>query len=300
MKDLIIGSITNYDWSKVKCWVNSIKKTSFSGDIVLVATNISKETIDKLTEKGVILVLRGKPMPDGSYSQEYPNDLAPHVERFFHIWHYLDTTKENYRYVVTTDVRDVIFQENPFEMFRPDDETNLIFASEEMRYKDEPWGIENMEQAMGPFFRRQFENDHIFNVGVLAGKTGYVKSLLMMIFQLSCNRPIPVCDQAMFNFYIHKNYAFNNEDGYLWANNDNAWAIQLGTTREAVLAGAGRLGEVYSQHIHEYDKLYLGKQPVIDERNIVRNSRGVKFLVVHQYDRIPKLKTEFEKMYGED
>jgi hypothetical protein len=53
-KDLIIGGASGYTWDQLKYWVNSIQLSGFAGDVVLVATNITKETIDKLTSKGVI------------------------------------------------------------------------------------------------------------------------------------------------------------------------------------------------------------------------------------------------------
>jgi hypothetical protein len=38
-KDLIIGGASNYTWDQLKFWVNSIKKTGFDGDIVIVGTS---------------------------------------------------------------------------------------------------------------------------------------------------------------------------------------------------------------------------------------------------------------------
>ena len=52
-KDLIIGGASNYNWNQLRYWVNSIKKTGFKGDIVLVVTNMSAETVNKLTEEDV-------------------------------------------------------------------------------------------------------------------------------------------------------------------------------------------------------------------------------------------------------
>ena len=59
MKDLIIGGATNYSWNELQYWINSIKKSGFDGDVVLVGTNMKKETIDKLTSLGVRLSLYG-------------------------------------------------------------------------------------------------------------------------------------------------------------------------------------------------------------------------------------------------
>jgi hypothetical protein len=50
MKDLIIGCSTNYDWSKLKYWINSINQSGFEGDKVLILMNCNKETVLKVIE----------------------------------------------------------------------------------------------------------------------------------------------------------------------------------------------------------------------------------------------------------
>jgi len=95
IKDLIIGNATGYDWNDLKYWVNSIKKTGFDGDVVLTGTNMTKETIDKLTENGVELALYGTQLDNGDVTA--PNNNAPHVERFFYMWNALNNTKTQYR-----------------------------------------------------------------------------------------------------------------------------------------------------------------------------------------------------------
>ena len=56
-KDLIIGAASNYTWNELKYWVNSIRASKFEGDVVIVGTNMTRETIDKLTSEGVVLQL---------------------------------------------------------------------------------------------------------------------------------------------------------------------------------------------------------------------------------------------------
>jgi hypothetical protein len=131
MKDLIIGACTNYDWDKLKFWVNSINKCGFKGDKVMVAFNISFETIEKLTQAGFQVVLPGK-KDEASGQFVYQSNLPIHVERFIHIYNYLET-HDDYRYVITTDVKDVIFQKNPITFLEERlGDKNLMFASESM------------------------------------------------------------------------------------------------------------------------------------------------------------------------
>ena len=60
MKDLIIGGSTNYDWDKLKYWVNSINKSGFEGDKVLILFNCDKNTVDKVVAAGFTVVAVNK------------------------------------------------------------------------------------------------------------------------------------------------------------------------------------------------------------------------------------------------
>ena len=52
MKDLIIGASTNYDWNKLKYWINSINKSGFKGDKVLILMNCDAATVKKVNKAG--------------------------------------------------------------------------------------------------------------------------------------------------------------------------------------------------------------------------------------------------------
>jgi hypothetical protein len=296
--DLIIGAASGYEWDQLKYWVNSIKKSGFMGTIALVGTDMSKKTIDKLLEKEVELSLFGTQQPDGSVKA--PANNAPHVERFFYLWSYLNQNRGKYDRVITTDTRDVIFQVNP--SLQLDDLLRyheLVASSEGMRYQNEPWGNANLFQSFGPYFHNRLKNELINNVGVIAGHTYHVEGLLSMIFHLSLNRPIPIVDQAVYNFLINENpfkpitYFTTNDDG---------WAIQLGTSVEAVKAGAGEIGQQCKDNATKFAKYtidYEDTQPVICDDGTVKNGRGDTFTIVHQYDRVPGLKEKVEKKYND-
>lgn len=283
MKSLIIGGATGYGWNELKYWVNSIKRSGFDGDICLVSSNITQETIEKLTKEGVKLSLYGKKQPDGSYRTETNN--APHVERFFYLWNTLNTIEEEYKYIVTTDTRDVVFQSNPIEWLDSNLSLNILVASSEgLKYKDEPWGNKNLHDAFGPFFHRMLQDKIIYNVGTIAGEFHAVRDLLLMIFQMSINRPTSIVDQAVYNFLLNNTWF---SDLCLMTNNKDNWAIQLGTTLEAVKSGKGDLGMMFgsdpSKHI-QYQIMYNDDQPEFND-GLVVNKSGRPYCIVHQYDR---------------
>jgi hypothetical protein len=276
--------------------VNSIDKCGYQGKVAIVGTDMSKATIEKLKDRGVELNLFGTPQEDGSVKA--PANNAPHVERFFYLWNYLNQNQGKYDRVITTDTRDVIFQVNPFlqldDLLRYHE---IVASSEGMRYQNEPWGNTNLFQSFGPYFHNKLKNQFINNVGVIAGHTYHVEGLLSLLFHLSLNRPIPIVDQAVFNFLINENVF---KPITYFTTNDDGWAIQLGTSIEAVKAGAGDLGLACKDNATKFAKYtidYEDSQPVIVD-GMVKNTCGDTFTVVHQWDRVPGLKESVEKKYG--
>jgi hypothetical protein len=290
-KDLVIGGASNYDWDQLKFWVNSIKRSGFEGDIAIVGTNMKKATIDKLTSEGIILSLYGRLNADGDMVA--PNNNAPHVERFFYLWNFLETTKEEYNNVITTDVRDAVFQKNPSDWFV--DRFHFLYASSEgMRYKNEPWGNKNLLDTFGPYFHNILKENIIYNVGVLAGEFNTIKGLLSFIFHLSVNRPIQIVDQAVFNFII-SSAPFKFDTDFM--TNEDGWAIQLGTTLGAVKSGKGDLGMMFKQDPSKYEAIYEDVQPLIED-GVVKTPAGEPYFIVHQYDRVDGLKEQIERIYA--
>jgi len=289
-KDIIIGGASNYSWDQLKYWVNSIVKSGFDGDVILIATNITKETIDTLSKKGVKVSLYGKKQEDGSFRVDSKG--APHVERFFYIWNTLNQLDKNqYRHVITTDTRDVVFGKNPSHWLKNNLKQNkLVCSSEGLTYQDEPWGNQNLLEAFGPFFHNALKGNLIYNVGTIAGEFEYVKDLLLMIFQVSINRPIPIVDQAVFNFLIQQQ---PYKDIIYKATNKDGWAVQLGTSLAGVKSGSGDIGKICQQNPTElisYQMKYKDDQPDTD---------NLDFTIIHQYDRVNGLKDKIEKLYGD-
>jgi hypothetical protein len=277
MRDLIIGCSTNYNWDKIKYWVNSINKSGFEGDKVLIFMSVDKDTLQKVNEAGFQAIVLSQPDEFGNF--KYESRLPVHVERFFHIYNFL---RENrYRYVITTDVKDVIFQKNPIEYIEENlGDKKLMFASESLLYKDEPWGNQNLLETFGSYFHSIFKNNLIFNVGVLAGRGDDMRDLACMIFNMSINRPIPIVDQSTFNLMISMApYLYTS----LYLKSEDAWACQLGTTADP-------------SKIEQFKPFLEEPSPRFENGKVV-TSVGKEFTIVHQYDRVPDWKLIIEKEY---
>lgn len=282
MKDLIIGCYTNYDWNKIKYWVNSIIRSGFDGHKVMIVMNSNKETVKKLTDVGFTVIAFNENENGYYYNQ---TKIPVHVERFFHIWDVLNKLNDKPRYVITTDVKDVVFQRNPSEAIEEylafQSKYSMIASSESMLYKDEPWGNENLLQTFGPYFHEYYKNNEIFNVGVLAGDYAQIKDLCLNIFQMAINRPIPIVDQAVYNFLLwQKPWS----DTTLKLQSESGWAAQLGTTMDPNKLSSFKPFLTEPSPYMLNDKLYT--------------KGGIEYAIVHQWDRVPALYDMIERKYG--
>jgi hypothetical protein len=277
MKDLIIGCSTNYTWDVLKFWVNSVNSSGFTGDKVMILMNCDKQTAKMISDSGFKIISFGT---DAAGNLTYkPGKLPVHVDRFLHIYDYLQ--KNEYRYVITTDVRDVVFQRNPVEYIEQNISDKLmIFSSESMLYKDEPWGDRNLLDTYGPYIHNIYKHNEIYNVGVLAGTGAAIRDLTISIVTAAINRPIPICDQSTFNFMI-------NSEPYrascFYTKSEDGWTCQLGTTADPTKISAFRPN-------------LLEPSPVLRD-SVITTSTGKEYYIVHQYDRVPQFRSVIEKKY---
>ena len=109
-KNLIIGSIENYPWNKIKNFFVSLNQVRFKNcDVVLFIDKISQEAIDNLKNLGVILYdVPRKILGTRAIVQNY---------RFKIYEDFLTENKDKYNMVFTADIRDTIFQKDIFQFF---------------------------------------------------------------------------------------------------------------------------------------------------------------------------------------
>lgn len=261
MKNLIIGAFSGYNYNQLKPWVESIESCGFVGDKVMVVGDASDETCEELIHHGFELSIM-------------PKIGAPiHVARFWSIYDYLYNNTSKYDIVVTTDVKDVYFQRDPCKWISDNiGDKSLVAGSESMRYKDEPWGNENLLQTYGPQVHNRFKDNIIYNVGTFGGKSEYVKDMCFNIFTNSINRPISIVDQAVYNILLNTQ---PYKDNVLFTNQKDGWAVQLGTTGDP-------------SKINEFRPFLTEPEPQFNyDKKIVTTSDGTPHCIVHQYDRVP-------------
>ena len=119
-RDLIVGVMSNYDYKKVEPWVISAKRSGFKGDIAMICFNVAHSTLEALDNQGVEIYAYGQ---DSAGNAVFNSPRAVVVDRFRALYEFGISAKwkERYRYIVTTDVKDVIFQSDPIKFLeRPE------------------------------------------------------------------------------------------------------------------------------------------------------------------------------------
>lgn len=276
MKNLIIGGCTNYGINQLKPWVLSVNEVMPDAHKVMCVGNASSETRDWLIKQNFELV-------------DMPKVNIPvHVLRFFSIYEYLRINWKDYNLVITTDVKDVYFQTDPFKWLDyhnigVKDMHQIVAGSEGMLYKDEPWGNDNLMQCYGEHIHNIFKNNEIYNVGTLGGSAEYIKDLVFNIFTNATNRPIPIVDQAVYNVLIQTQ---PYKDITLFTPQSAGWAVQAGTT-------------VDPSKIDMFRPFLTESEPLFED-GVVKTSKGKPFCIVHQYDRVPEWKKFVMNKYNQE
>jgi hypothetical protein len=288
MRDLIIGGCAGYTYDKVKGWINSINQSGFDGDKVLIVFSSGDDSADtefmrQVSEQGFDVY--------NTALNSGVNSSSIHVQRFLAISEYIRNNPA--RYVITTDVRDVVFQYNPINWLTSNlGDKKLVVASECLRYQDEGWGNNNLLETYGPYVHNILKTNTIYNVGILAGESEYIRDLCLNIALHSSGKPIKICDQAVFNQLIdNKIY----KDATFFSQMKDGWAANLGTVAD-------------ERKMHMFRPNLLEGEPRFDG-NYVYNEFETKMCIVHQYIRTVNLgngniedygqwKEDIERMYG--
>jgi len=283
MQDLVITAVSEYGYDKLKYWVNSLNSCGFTGRKVVIAFNIKDDTIKQLQDNGIEVVLttdKRNDTNDGYLFAEGLTYQVPTIRHYFY-WQYLKTQKD-IRYVISTDCGDVVFQSNPSEWLDKDDGYyRLFYASEGLKYNDEDWGRENLQQCFGPEIYETIKDKSIYNAGSMAGEfqTFVDFSLNVALIVQKINNPTP--DQAVVNVLLSLQ---PYESITYHISHDENWACECGTT-------------VDPSKIDKFRPKLICGEPTFDGE-FVYTPTGKKYVMVHQYNRVPSWKTKIEAKYG--
>lgn len=208
----LILCIINYNYLKpdLDRFFVSLSKTGYEGHICIFAGPSSNMNyMQKLAEKGVEVIL---------FDTAFPFITNPHVDNFellpspiclfnyrhFLYYDYLLKNKSKFANVLLTDIRDVVFQREPFSMLTSD---SLYVAMENhsiggCQY-NEKWLLLGYDAHVLDSLR----SDRVSCAGTTIGSTynimRYLKAMLLEMFNLKDS--FDCVDQAPHNALLHRN-----------------------------------------------------------------------------------------------
>ncbi len=275
--DLVIGAVRGYTFDQLSPFVISLKRTSFKGDLVLLWNQLSPETLAALQQHGVKLVhfpYRGSgalnswgrfwpwlrpllraPVGNAARKLVYKKILNLAFVRYLHALDFLESHAGTYGNILLTDVRDVIFQDNPFASPLPGEivafleSSNMVFGSEPM---NDGWILENY----GPEMAAKLRGKRISCCGTVMGtEAGMIRYLNRFMAEIAHLKSVAHgADTSVHNVLVREGFSgqitvAENYQGQVGTVNASASEFVLGT--KGLVVGASGLPVPV---LHQYDR----------------------------------------------
>jgi len=225
-------------------FLNSLSKFNTFEKAVFVS-NVSPANIKKL-EKYFDIIIPNNENLYTSYLALY-NWLSEHVDE--------------YKYVMHSDLRDVVIQKDPFEFFESQPSVNMFYSLEGMKIQENDcnlWWEQNLRTILRSH-NSSYQNEYVINGGIFGGKIEHmINHCLMMFSNTNRKSQFLVMDQQFLG-YLSQFLKKNSKNMLCHPYNDT-----FACTGEAIKRNNV---EVY------FDGQY------------VTNKDGVPYCIFHQWDR---------------
>jgi hypothetical protein len=275
-----IAVIKNYEWPDIREYAVSLVRSGFCGERVIFHENVHADALTKLSALGFTLQeFHASADPHRGYNAEFFAFLR---ERFVPVVAYLDAHSDFER-VLITDVRDVVFQSDPFRWLEAHSAL-LTMSDEYCLLKHEPTNGRWAEQAAGAEYTWLREHV-ILCAGVIAGRPRPLADLLREVVRrtlASASTPDPLVDQGVLN-YVARLAPFKD-------------LIHVPKMIDGFTATCG-LFQTHAKHIEHRTE----DPPVFDYASgqVLVPGTLEPFAIVHQYDRDPAWKRVVQSQYEE-
>lgn len=196
MTDLILSVVKGVQWESVDCYAISLKRSGYKGHAVMIAIE-SNLPVDKLKELGVEVI-------------QMPN---PGIKLHFQTWRYMvarDWLQQHvgeFRFVLWTDVWDLVFQSDPMEFMEKNRYRGQIVAAKEGRLiKNEGINTVWMERlCSGNVFQNNI-NQEVLCSGTIGGDAHNILALFNQMIAKMGRNDMQGIDQGIFNLVIRESF----------------------------------------------------------------------------------------------
>lgn len=266
-RDLIMGLAVGYDREKLAPFVRSLRETGFAGDVVLFVGNTAPDTVAFLSDHGVIV----EPI---EVHHHIPFHMC--VTRYITYYEYLMRQERlpaggrRYRHIFLTDVRDVVFQADPFP---PSLDHDVLFFLENRTYtigscaSNRTWVEDGFGQGMGEELADRPISCSGTTLGTLDGIITYLLHMQILALRIRrVARHTVGIDQGIHNVMLHKRIVPN--------------------------AGMVENGRIVGTIGHGIEDAHVTPD------GLIRNGDGSIIPVIHQYDYRKNFNDVIKGKYG--
>ena len=267
--NLILGIVDNYHFYEISHFLMTLRQAGFAGHACLFAgPGISRRTRARIERFGVELIPYREQFP--FIASPHPDNLTAlpspiHIYNYRHFLYYDYLLKHGGRFanVLLTDVKDVVFQKDPFD-FAIGDRLHVAMENIEIPIGDCPWTAPWILAGYDPQVLEQVEKEPMSCAGTSLGPVPavqrYLRAMLGEIVRMK--DPVECADQAAHNVLLHR----------------------------------GAFEPVERLNNFEGPVLTVGSEPryQFDDHQRLVNRDGSVIAVVHQYDRHPELVELFD------
>jgi hypothetical protein len=278
----IIASAYGYNIEQVKPWVESLKRTKFGGKVFVLVYNPQEESLLNYLKENDIFVMIGRLNGETNMATQRFMDYVEILNSEF---------AKDVEGIITTDIRDVVFQSDPGVWFKHNiEDYGLMATSEGICFRHEDWNGDNLEAHFGKTRFLKFADYETLCSGIIAGRREPIIQLFKTVYELAffSNDPHAFIDQIFYNIAIYEIYS---EITKIVPASQN-WCANLGTLKaipenQPEWSTASR-SAYNSFERNRKNKTFVEamkcKVPQMKDGKIYADN-GKPFAIVHQYDR---------------
>jgi hypothetical protein len=271
--NLLLGNSKGYSLGQIRNWLVSAIRHRGSYDIGLLLCDNDAEILDFCDAHGVYV---------------YPHfDLAVSGQEYYFARCGLvsETLKKaSTTYVLATDIRDVVFQRDPFPDFMQAlNYKKGVLTSENILLRDEPWNIKVYKEIYGEESFDAVSDKEVINSGVVFGESMFLSEIFMML-QDAARMPNAWAEQPVLNHLYHQFSIIR--DNFSLANADDRLVAHIG------VSGPTNWWESWNFK----KNLIRGRSEICD--GIITDAHGEAFAIAHQYDRVDEWRQQVDAIYA--
>jgi hypothetical protein len=241
-KNLVMSIATNYRFYQLEPFVRSLRNTGFDGDIIIFCDNLNEDTVNKLLEYKVILK---------RFDQKKYEKKRIHIMNYRFKFYYDLLLKNHNKYenVLIADVRDIVFQKDPFDYsgYAP---INYFFEANKI--KDCKINSYVFGKVSSPNEFKKYSKNNISCAGTTIGNTKEILNYLKIMSNKLKEEQLPI-DQGYHNYIFHSRKIKNSKGFY----NLKGPVLTLASMKEVKFNKNGDLinrdGSIVNI-VHQYDR----------------------------------------------